>query len=306
MIGLRGLPVPVALSVYRPMAKAPRLPTLRTTVARSPSIAPLFRRPANTYRRTVEPGPYRVGRLLTKHSDRSDASKPQIFMGPKPSASLGPLSSIIPAAKYVVPRPASRPPGSAHTDNGMIRSGSRVLPVPPVVSHGRDPVEVSVNNGSAPANITPVPEHPGLRRPRSDAVYAVQRTPFSVAPGASLVTPTSIAGSRGQSEKTVASKPRLPQTLAAWAPTAANRNQPPTGGDRSGDQQMAKPWFDPHSNEDTASSDCSDVTEIHLDGQILGHWVLDHLERALSRPPTTANFVTNHGTPTWPGQTPFV
>jgi hypothetical protein len=34
--------------------------------------------------------------------------------------------------------------------------------------------------------------------------------------------------------------------------------------------------------------------------------MLSHLEQVLTRPPTTANFVTSHGIPTWPSQSPFV
>ncbi len=47
-------------------------------------------------------------------------------------------------------------------------------------------------------------------------------------------------------------------------------------------------------------------TEIHIDGQLLGQWVVNHLEQTLTQPSTSANFVTNHGLPTWPGQSPFL
>ena len=45
--------------------------------------------------------------------------------------------------------------------------------------------------------------------------------------------------------------------------------------------------------------------EIHLDGQVLGQWILNHLEHSLTRPQTTANFITNRGASAWSGQVPF-
>ena len=47
-------------------------------------------------------------------------------------------------------------------------------------------------------------------------------------------------------------------------------------------------------------------TEIHLDGELLGQWVVNHLEQTLMQPSTSANFVTSHGLPVWPGQSPFI
>lgn len=63
----------------------------------------------------------------------------------------------------------------------------------------------------------------------------------------------------------------------------------------------------PAANVSTTSDDAPGVnqTEIHVDGRALGQWVLSHIEHALTRPPTTANFVMSHGMPTWPGQPIF-
>ena len=56
----------------------------------------------------------------------------------------------------------------------------------------------------------------------------------------------------------------------------------------------------------TSAESNAQATEVYIDGHALGDWMLHHLEQALTRPPTSANFVMSHGIPTWPGQSPFV
>jgi hypothetical protein len=55
----------------------------------------------------------------------------------------------------------------------------------------------------------------------------------------------------------------------------------------------------PTSNVDTSA-------EIHLDGQILGQWVIDYLQWSLTRPQIGINSVNSRANPTWPGQTNFM
>lgn len=48
------------------------------------------------------------------------------------------------------------------------------------------------------------------------------------------------------------------------------------------------------------------MSEIHLDGQVLGQWIQSYLGRALTRPQTGANFIDGRGILTWPGQALFI
>ena len=92
----------------------------------------------------------------------------------------------------------------------------------------------------------------------------------------------------------------------AWAPLPANPVRSPPGASALPTTQWEASPSDPASTESDAGLPELDQNEIHIDGQVLGQWVLSHLEQVLTRPPTTANFVTSHGIPTWPGQSPFV
>jgi hypothetical protein len=52
----------------------------------------------------------------------------------------------------------------------------------------------------------------------------------------------------------------------------------------------------------SSDSDTLDQAEIHLDGQILGHWVLSHLEEVLTQPQTGASFTNRRSATVWSGQ----
>jgi hypothetical protein len=68
---------------------------------------------------------------------------------------------------------------------------------------------------------------------------------------------------------------------------------------------MNQSQVNPFAEGDTANlsgTSTPNASEVHLDGQVLGEWMLNHLELALRRPPTTANFVSRHRTSIWPGQ----
>ena len=105
-------------------------------------------------------------------------------------------------------------------------------------------------------------------------------------------------------------KPRFRATAAqiispvssAWIPTIANSAPAFTNRSLPSGTPPQHTSFDSLSEPDTLPSDPIEQTEIHLDGQVLGQWVVNHLQRALTRPQTSANTVNPRVTPPWLGQ----
>ncbi len=93
--------------------------------------------------------------------------------------------------------------------------------------------------------------------------------------------------------------PRQPQH---WAPPA--RSSIGSLG-QDGGMNAPMPISTRQSDMTAASgsgSDTLDQAEIHLDGQILGHWVLSHLEEVLTQPQTGASFTNRRNATVWSGQ----
>ena len=75
----------------------------------------------------------------------------------------------------------------------------------------------------------------------------------------------------------------------------------------------APPAGFPQSNQTDAGAETNEdsvtprmeTTEIHLDSQILGRWIVDHLTKELTRPPVSTNSLNSYTTPMWPGQFTF-
>ncbi len=59
-------------------------------------------------------------------------------------------------------------------------------------------------------------------------------------------------------------------------------------------------------NDVLPTSNADSSAEIHLDGQILGQWVIDQLQWSLTRPQIGINSVNSRANPIWPGQTNFM
>jgi hypothetical protein len=100
-------------------------------------------------------------------------------------------------------------------------------------------------------------------------------------------------------------KPDYARPQNAWAPVASDTPRTVASTGRSAALHSPDQPADPFREGTIGLPEGADTTEVHLDGQVLGQWMLDHIERALTRAPTKANFVTNHGIPAWPGQSPL-
>ena len=105
------------------------------------------------------------------------------------------------------------------------------------------------------------------------------------------------------------SQPWRPGDQRTNAPPAMQFSSPETETPENGSvrsNEFSQSISESRADNDSYTVSEADRTEIHIDSQALGEWVLAHIEQALTRPPTTANFVMSHGLPTWPGQSPFV
>ena len=93
-----------------------------------------------------------------------------------------------------------------------------------------------------------------------------------------------------------------PRQSQHWAPTARSS----IGSLGQGGGMNAPIPISTRQSDMTAAngygSDILDQAEIHLDGQILGHWVLSHLEEVLTQPQTGASFTNRRNATVWSGQ----
>jgi|GEM_PF-2717435 len=128
---------------------------------------------------------------------------------------------------------------------------------------------------------------------RSNRAWALSETAYpSSKPNRSL---TVIASSRGQA----------PRQAQHWAPLPPSRA---TFQDAAGTAVMALPTAAKQtasSVPDVAGLDTMDQAEIHLDGQILGQWVLSHIEDALTQPQTGPSFISRRNATAWSGRSIF-
>ena len=110
-------------------------------------------------------------------------------------------------------------------------------------------------------------------------------------------------GTPSERRSSLSEKPRTPHRAIAPVGTSAPARE--ATAEQMTDIRFADRSVSSFPNETGCLLEDNDATEVYLDGHALGQWILEHLERTLTRAPTTANFVTNHGIPAWPGQPPL-
>ncbi len=182
----------------------------------------------------------------------------------------------------------------------------------PIVTNVRSASERQVVAATVPttqpARISPLMPGTGGRKRR----VADGRVGRPVPASAAQNSPTKIASARDQLASRQAPTADRPgptadymQSYRPLAPQSANIPRTAIVPKGSGSVD----WADrPSQGSPVGHSQFPDqleTAEVHLDGQVLGQWMLDHIEHALTQAPTTANFVTNHGIPAWPGQPPL-
>ena len=135
------------------------------------------------------------------------------------------------------------------------------------------------------------------------AAVASMIRPVSVLPDYAAVRNNVAARADGPSQpwRTSDQRTNAPPAMQFSGPETET---PENGSVRSNEFSQSIP--ESRADNDSYTVSETDRTEIHIDSHALGEWVLAHIEQALTRPPTTANFVMSHGLPTWPGQSPFV
>ena len=169
-----------------------------------------------------------------------------------------------------------------------------------IVYHNNIPLYIKRTAGPSPSSATPSPERLGREMP------SVRR---------SLKMPTHLIGALPSGSGAIArqSMPTPRDTInpgstrqqRTSAPVVINPPRAVAATQQVGDLSSPNRSIGTVPDEKNALSEYNDTTVVHLDGQVLGQWVLEHIERALTRAPTTANFATNHGIPAWSGQPPL-
>ena len=307
--------MPVAVSFYRPTRSAPKL-----SLPRSPGVVQTITAPHLRERTRFS---RRASQIVTARSapsnmpGRGEAGAPtwQTFN----SQNQHPTRSRLPSMPLRTSAGAAYPPYASPQ--------RRDSPLTPAYNVAASPVRSSFMPVSVPTSYRADenstfrtelvrPRRSGISTPSGSdtasghpaAINVIHYPPVSPAlsgsdqPGG----PRSFAPSKiWAPDSTDVPKIGLSETAVAGAHEAPNPGWADGSDDTlPGQQTMPTGLPRPEPGNDQ-SPDHSGATELYLDGHVLGQWVLDHLERTLSRPPTTANFVTGHGRPIWPGQSLF-
>lgn len=259
-------------------------------------------------------GPAASDATIGKNGQNPTAS---LRLSPSPRETTGGLSyNATPAVAR--PRPATRITAfrqavsqalamPAHLDTGR-RSGARTAD-----SAWKD-LRPGQSNGSARQEVTLLAPLARSTVARHGLVLAdSERIMPSVAmePGRQPPTVGSLYPRGGRTgdrfvQGAVAPRPGMHTAFATPMPAFSGSAKLPPDPDTPPGQGPQEASFDTRAREDAPSSPDADQAEIHVDGHALGEWMAGHLAQALTRPPTTANFVTSQGLPTWPGQSPFI
>lgn len=168
------------------------------------------------------------------------------------------------------------------------------------------------------SNIPNDPLHIGVLREQpgaitsSTAAFSRHQTPG----GGSMTAPLAISQAHGtppppirkHRAETYASPQRshAPVRAAILTSTSPNRIGANASDSQPEESDTTSASSTSRIENNTSAESNAHTTEVYIDGHALGDWMLHHLEQALTRPPTSANFVMSHGIPTWPGQSPFV
>lgn len=311
MLDLHGRSPPVALSVYRPLRTMPLLSTQRRPLVVLPSLAPTLWGTAGIFPRASKTATDRSDKPTPRRREGAGVPTPPMVTRGKSPPAPSPLPSIASggavAPYYLRHLPVPRRSSVSTLAYNVARS-----PVMPISASTSFRPRAS---GGLPAN--PVPSRvfaastlstavtTSARRTNANVVNALPVSQLSSRFDQSRRVPASMAPNRKKLEQPETLKPRLSQTSAQRSQDAPSSIPATASPDTLAQQQTDQPWSPPPLNENDAPSGNSDATELHLDGHVLGQWMLDHLEGALSRPPATPNFITGHGLPGWPGESPF-
>lgn len=316
MIGLRGLPDRVVAFVYGTTRKMPKLSILRGSAIAPASIAPIARLEPSANSRAVRTNGGRPQDPTAQRSVGPDGATTSIFTNPKSSRFLKPMSSASSKghiASYsggvrpIIPR--SLPLPEKYTITQSLKRTASAPNLAPTSLRTAASTSRRSHHFSVAAVPVVTPNAANQIAPRRNQANLVPFLPIPQSPwksGGAPLRQVSRHGNRTRPEPDRISGARSLRSSRAWAPSAADPIRPLTDLNVPPDRQAARSQPTDPPYESDASQAGSEATEIHLDGQVLGQWMLDHVEHVLSRPPTTANFVTSHGMPIWPGQSPLV
>jgi len=224
------------------------------------------------------------------HALMADApsTPPGPDIAPWGPASLG-LSLVAPGAASTardlsVPTPAALRAAALQLEEGsQARAGATAgSPVQPHLLTFAEFAPIGRVVGAAPAVETgPIP---GGKLPLESLTAG--------APAAPLLLPGVLRSPTLSDAGPAAARPtRVSVAPIADAPAAARSMRP----------APAEPTLPESQLLGNASAEQSEVTEIHIDGHLLGRFVTDHLARAATRPPAGGTSFDPRRSPAWPG-----